>query len=148
MGKPLKPNAFAKRMLVIADAIGVNTAKAMQKAALAADQAVVLANPVDTGRSRAAWTVSTGAPKPKDPGGLDSGNPAANGEAAATQALLQGFNALKGYRLSLGPIFIANNVEYIFDLDGGSSQQAPAGMTRHGIIAAQSVLRTAKLLKV
>lgn len=35
------------------------------------------------------------------------------------------WQALDGYKLSQGPIFITNNVSYITDLNRGSSRQAP-----------------------
>jgi hypothetical protein len=128
---------FAARMDRVGDQVENNAATVVRRAALAADQVVVLATPVDTGRARANWTTSVGAPTftnkdpPPDPGG---------------SALAQAREVIGTWRPGLGSIYISNGVDYVQYLDEGSSAQAPEGMTSQGIAAARQVLRAARLL--
>lgn len=146
MAKSTTFTAFAKRMAVVADRIGVNTSKELQVAALAGDQVGVIRTPVDTGRARSNWTVSIGEPELVDKPGPNTGSKATNEGAATAQALAQAFNALRGYDVKFGPIFITNSVPYIIPLDEGSSPQATAGMTAFIMQAIRDRLRRAKLL--
>ena len=75
---------------------------------------VVNKTPVDTGRARGGWQVGVGS---SPSGDSSSSNPVSDG--------LQKMESLRPY----GAIHIANNVEYIGELENGSSKkQAPAGM--------------------
>ena len=47
-----------------------------------------------------------------------------------------GFSTLHGYKLSMGPLYITNNVDYISLLNKGWSAQAPAGFVQLSIITA------------
>jgi hypothetical protein len=47
-----------------------------------------------------------------------------------------GVQALTGYRIRMGNIFITNNVPYIGWLNEGSSKQAPAGFVQAAIVKA------------
>lgn len=131
---------FARRLYLIGGVFEKNTAKAMKRAALAADQAIVLATPVDTGRARANWTVSIGSPATES-------FEFTGGEGAATnQALSQGRSAVSSFKLGRGPIFIANNLPYIQLLEDGYSAQAPSGMLASGLAAARRQFSDAKVL--
>lgn len=44
-------------------------------------------------------------------------------------------------------IHLTNHIEYIGELDNGSSRQAPAGFSQTAILRARSVVRTAKVVK-
>lgn len=134
-------------MVFRGDQIERGAEQLVRKAALAADQVGVLRTPVDTGRARANWFVSTGIPSSETVKGPDTGDKTANAASATSSALAQGQGAVAGYRLRMGPIFITNNVPYIGFLDSGSSDQAPAGITPFMIQAAQRFVRRARLLK-
>lgn len=127
-------------MGIIAAAVKANTLKTVKRAAIAADQAVVLATPVDTGRARANWLVTIGAPASQSIGSGFTPNNAAN------IATSHGREVALKYKLGKGGIFITNNVVYASLLDAGSSRQAPNGMTAAAIKAAQRTLGDAKLL--
>lgn len=90
------------------DALLSGAAKAL---ALETEAQLKMACPVDTGHARRSFVASVGQPYT----GEDDG--AAQAEVAAVLA----------YRVSDGPLFVANNVPYIDQLILGSSQQAPAG---------------------
>lgn len=86
-----------------------------------AHRRVVLRTPVDTGRARANWMLSTGSPsklvREAEPGG-----------SAATQMALD--DALEFVKtLDVDDVaYIVNNLPYIERLENGWSDQAPEGM--------------------
>lgn len=132
--------SFARRLYMVADVFEENTEKAMKRAALAADQAIVLATPVDTGRARANWIVSIGSPATES-FEFDGG------EAAATNlALDQGRGTVSSYKLGKGSIFISNNLPYIQLLEDGYSRKAPQGMLTAGLEAARRQFQNARIL--
>jgi hypothetical protein len=137
-------------MDLIAKAVERNTLKIVKRAAIAADQTAVLKTPVDTGRARANWIVTVGAPGAGTPvaalgpkGG--KGKQGVKGQAT-NEALEKGRTTILEYKLGRGGIFITNNVPYIGELDAGSSAQAPKGMTADAVRAAEKQLGDARLL--
>jgi len=95
----------------------------------------VLATPVDTGRARANWIVSVGRPRYQTTPDVDP---------SGAQAIAQGVRAVQSFKG--GSIFITNSLPYIEFLEDGSSKQAPGGMTKFGVQAAEAVLSRARLL--
>jgi hypothetical protein len=79
---------------------------------------VVLMTPVDTGRARGNWQVSIGSPAV---GELETTDKAGGSTIAKGS---QGIQQVQPYTVS----WITNNLDYIEALEGGHSQQAPAGM--------------------
>lgn len=79
---------------------------------------VVLMTPVDTGRARANWQVTTDAPAVLATEKTDRSGGRAIAEGVGV------IGTVKPYSVT----YIANNVPYIEELEGGSSRQAPAGM--------------------
>jgi hypothetical protein len=120
--------------------VGSAVEREIRKAVIAGDQAIVLGTPVDTGRARANWIVTVGAPSSD----ADK-TPDKTGQAALDQArsAVSGFVAGLGVR---GSIFITNNLEYIVPLENGHSAQAPAGMVQQGIKVMEQHLAKAKYL--
>lgn len=99
-----------------------------------------LGTPVDTGWARANWVPGIGAPPttpapnpsassdwPRGPAGGGSAEAASNAGVAtvATQ-----------YKLSMGPVFIVNNVPYLVKLNDGYSVQSPIGFIQAAILKA------------
>lgn len=103
----------------------------VRKTALELLRGVVLNTPVDTGRARANWQVSLGAPADSEVGweGYTPGAVEANGAAAAAQALKDGAGTIQKAKAEVA-IYLSNNLPYIERLENGWSQQAPAGMVR------------------
>ena len=135
--RPQDPKQFARSIRKLSDRIKSNTLIAIKKAAIAADQTVVLATPVDTGRARSNWLVQIGSPDLRT---LDV-------EGEANTALAQGRTEIGKYKLGGNGIFISNSLPYIERLENGSSAQAPSGMTAQAIQAANRYLSRVKLLK-
>lgn len=122
--------------------VEVNVGRAVRKAAIIADTAVVFATPVDLGRARSSWNASIGAAQPSDSGV----NEDIGGDAAAVIALRQAQEVINRWRLGEGSIFINNSVAYIIPLENGSSAQAPEGMVDQAVLASQTYLKKVKLL--
>lgn len=116
-------------------AFSVDIAEFVKKAGARADlvarkvgievfSSVVRKTPVDSGRARANWVASVGAPSVEITGALDAGHygsEPSGASAAKAQAVLNDF--------TIGPaIFITNSLPYIERLENGYSDQAPAGM--------------------
>ena len=114
-------NGFARRMKIRGAQVESGVNKAVQKVALAIDQAVVLATPVDTGRARSNWQVSLIVPilstrEPYAPGRSLGLSESANARAAIGQA-----KAIIPARKPEQEIHITNNLHYISDLNRGDS---------------------------
>jgi hypothetical protein len=94
---------------------------------------VVLRTPVRTGRARANWQTTIGAPAAGEIS-WDKDSP----DAAAPSAIDAGSQRLNGQeaRMMLDgdlTIFLTNNLPYIDALEHGSSLQAPEGMVRQAV---------------
>jgi hypothetical protein len=83
---------------------------------------IIQKTPVDTGRARANWFLSEGAPVIAStlPTGKDKDGRPTFAVNATPQASITG----------RARIFITNSLPYIVPLEYGHSQQAPAGMVR------------------
>ena len=88
-----------------AKAIGVGLGIAVDKIGRELHTGIVRKTPVDTGRARASWDATIGAPSTKTAGGGYSIQPDGKEE-----------------------VFIVSNLDYIEALENGHSQQAPQGM--------------------
>ena len=116
--------------------------KVKRLAALAIDQAVVLATPVDTGRARSNWLVSLGDARDDEIEPYDNARSGAtylgsdpsrfNETANANAAIEQAKGVIAKSRIGV-PIHITNNVPYIQKLNEGHSVQAPVQFVEKAI---------------
>ena len=121
--------------------------RTVRMAALAADQAVVMATPVDKGRARSNWIVQMNAPARATIEAYAPGSGGSTGAANAAGALSQGQAVISGYDGDRhSGIVISNNLPYIGALNNGSSRQAPAGFVQKAIQAAVKQVRGARFL--
>lgn len=127
-------------------------AAVMKAVALSVDSELVDATPVDTGRARSNWILTTGSPSSeyKDPfntnihsanwksgkfrkteRGLRLAGRTTNADAAKIQAraALSNFNSVH----KEDTIYIVNNTPYIEKLNNGSSKQAPTNFVERAI---------------
>lgn len=96
--------------------------------------------PVDVGWARANWVPTIGQPYE-----VEVGQPNDSADvSAARRKQIEGKVALRGYKLTKGPIFVSNNVPYIQKLNEGSSQQAPAGFVQMAIQKAIATVQGAR----
>lgn len=141
------PKQFTRRIFLTADRIPGNASKLVRQVALVADQALVLATPVDKGIARSNWQVSVNRPIRKVIPAYAPGNKLGLGERRnAAKALAQGSAAIAKYK-GPGKIYITNNVHYITLLNGGSSRQAPANFVQIAVNAAVDAVRRSHLLR-
>ncbi len=103
----------------------LNLTQATVVRVIAADlwKMIIERTPVDTGRARASWGLSEGAPISTTP-------PEGTYSGVSTSVNPTAWAGITGVK----PVFIVSNLEYIEPLENGHSQrQAPAGMVRISI---------------
>jgi hypothetical protein len=90
-------------------------------------EALVEATPIDTGFAKAGWVPSIGAPLPGPPK-QPARRSAAIAQAARLRARHRGwaYKLAAFYRVRQGRVIITNVVEYLPQLNRGSSTQAPS----------------------
>jgi hypothetical protein len=126
--------AFAERMRKQAADVEPALDETLRKVALVANQTLIMATPVDTGRARANWQVSIDAPVESE-----------TVDTNAQGAIERNKGTIASYRG--GALIIQNNVPYIGALNDGWSAQAPAGFVEKALqnaaraVAKQKVLR-------
>jgi hypothetical protein len=142
---------FIRRIKLRADNLPREVGKVVRLAALAIDQTIVMATPVDTGRARSNWLVSLSTPRedmieayapiPK----MVSTPGSRLRERANAQAALNQGQAQIAARQPGEAIFISNNLPYIQRLNDGYSAQAPAAFVAASIDAAVAAVAGAKI---
>ena len=135
----MKLEQFQRRMGKLATGVEKNADKTVRKVALAIDQTVVLATPVDTGRARANWIVALDAAASETTEAADPSGAGAIGQGAG---VIAGYDGDRN-----AEIHITNNLSYIGRLNDGSSRQAPAGFVPQAVKAGAGAVRGAKLLE-
>ena len=105
-------------------------ATVVRKATRDAFTRVVLKSPVDTGRFRANWNFSVGAPD-------YSVTPSTNQARGQTEAA-------KALAMQVGTIaYLSNGLPYARRLENGWSKQAPAGMVRTTVAEFNAIVQRA-----
>lgn len=116
-----------------------NANSMLVRGALAANQAIVLATPVDTGRARANWQANVGSALTGALTDIDR----SGGDTISRNA-----RKISGRRPGSGQeIHITNNVDYINQLNQGSSAQAPAGFVETAVMVALNAIRAGRILR-
>lgn len=100
--------------------------KEVRKAASSIDVNLVMSTPVDTGRARANWVVTTGT---SFSGEITKFSKNA---ASAQKTINEGIQVIKSWD-GESIIYISNNLVYIDVLNSGSSAQAPKGFVEEAI---------------
>ncbi len=99
-----------------------------------ANQTVIMATPVDTGRARANWQISIDTEVDTE---LDSTD--AQGAIQRNQGVIRAYKN--------GAIILQNNVHYIGKLNNGSSAQAPSGFVEKALQSAARAVQKSKVIK-
>ena len=128
---------FATRMKQRALEIERGAGKLVRETALVANQAVIAATPVDTGRARANWLASLQNPVEE---ATDNVDPSGSETIAANASTIE--NQKPGES-----IYLSNNLPYIESLNQGSSAQAPAGFVEQAVQTAVAYVRKKRLLR-
>ena len=107
------------------------TASLVKKLTLNVTACLQDATPVDTGWARSNWVPQIGSPF-RGTAGTKEDADNGNIDASTTQ---KGLSSVVGsYQITMGPVYISNNVPYIKFLNEGSSQQAPAAFVQASVI--------------
>jgi len=118
--------------------------KVKRTAALAVDQALVLATPVDTGTARSNWQVSLDAPND------DTIEAYAQLIGGDQSEVVNAQEAMEQGKISIGKakpgqeIHITNNLPYITALNEGHSAQAPAAFVEEAVEAGHGAAKIQK----
>lgn len=134
-------NQFGDKIKRVAVNVPKNADEIVRKVALAADQTITMATPVDTGRARANWQVGIGA-APAETVEYSGGGAGAAGYAIGAAA-----NVVTAYKGQPGGIWLVNNLPYIQRLNEGWSAQAPAKFVEQAIDTAVNAIRDSKVIK-
>ena len=127
---------LSDRMNQISQNVTSGADKLVKETAAVIDQTVVLSTPVDTGRARANWRV-----------GLNRAVETATENTDRSGSATISENEAQIQRRSLDEdIYISNNVDYIGELNMGSSAQAPEGFIESAVRAGIRFIRGNRLL--
>ena len=121
MGWSVPPTKFAKE-------VTEEHTKVLRLTALGVNRSLVMATPVDTGRARSNWWPSIGTPS-NNRGGVIH-NPIDRSKRMWSKGRMPPFAVL----------FLTNNLDYIQELNDGSSQQAPANFVERAVAGSANVL--------
>lgn len=137
--------SFGKRIQMVSKEINPNVEQLMKKVAVAVDQTVVMATPVDTGRARSNWQVGLN----QEPEGVREpyveGKEGSTGGPNAQAAIDEARREISKYKRGQ-EINITNNLPYIERLNNGHSAQAPAGFVQKAIHAGLAVIKSISLI--
>lgn len=133
--------SFSKTMTLIGRNVSTNADALVRKVALAVDSTVVLATPVDTGQARSNWQVSLDQPEQNTIPPYDPGSQGSSAQNNANAAINQGKQVIASYKGGVD-ICIANNLDYIDDLNNGKSLQAPAGFVEEAVLAGVAMIQS------
>lgn len=138
------PSQFDKNLAARQKEIASNTDRLVRKTALAVDSTVVLGTPVDTGRARSNWQVELNGPADGVIEAYVAGKGGSTAAENVTAALAQARQVIAQYSGDVpnASINITNNLDYIGDLNDGSSAQAPAGFVEKAIHVGVEAIRS------
>lgn len=137
---------FGTKMRDRAKKLEDNANKLTQKTALAVDQALVFAMPVDTGRARSSVVVSLATPVDQI---MQARYPGKKGSTAGqnAQASIQQAESIVSARQLGDPIYINISLAYIGRLNEGYSPQAPPGFIQKAISSALEFDKNQRLIE-
>lgn len=133
---------FGKKMHRRATNLPDEVNRIKRKTALAVDQALVLATPVDTGRARSNWLVSLGSGRSNVVDPYAPTNKAGIGESANAQGAISQGSGEIARAVPSQDIYITNNLPYIVPLNQGHSAQAPAMFVEQAIEAGSQAVKS------
>lgn len=136
---------FGKRMMVLADRVDKNSARAVKRATRALAFALIEDTPADVGTAKSNWIVKSGGYAGGTVAafvpGKKGSTAGANESAAKAQAEADIAARARGEGLS-----VVNNLKYIGILNDGHSAQAPAGFVESAMMRAVHEGRRVRLL--
>jgi hypothetical protein len=130
--------SFTIKMDKLSVKLGTSVEKVKRATAIAVHQTITVATPVKTGRAKNNWNAELNRPnRTKILGEVFD----KSGQIAVTKA-----KAVINQSNDADSIWISNNLDYIVDLNNGSSKKAPAGFVQKGIQTAVNFIKKAKVI--
>lgn len=103
---------------------------------------IIVLTPVDTGRARAGWQLSIGAPTTTSPTDYEWTTKGEEGGRIASEAIARVTGAAASITPGIKKIWLVNNVAYILPLEYGHSRiHAPQGMVRISLAEFQDIVK-------
>lgn len=139
---------FSRRMIKRGNRAIKQGDKLLKMVALAVDEALVAATPVDTGRAISNWIPSTGqeSDKVRKEAFVPGEHGSTEAENIATQVSKM-VDVLRKHKTGES-IFMTNNLDYIGELNKGSSPQAEADFVRMAAAAASKIVNSSRRIKI
>ena len=137
--------AFSRRMRIRSEKVVENVDKLVRKVALVADQAIVSATPVDTGRAKSNWIAQLNSPATQTISAYSPGELGATTAQNEQAAIDQASSVISGYNYG-DEIHITNNLPYIQRLNDGYSGQAPTNFVETAVSQAVKAVSSARVL--
>lgn len=123
--------SFGDRIRVLAKHLEQNVNEFIQDVAIVAQASVIEDTPVDTGRAKANWRASNGAPITDADWSLK--------DQAGTDTSLRNRAVIRQKKPGQ-TVYITNNLDYIAALNRGKSSQAPALFVQRAVLDASAKL--------
>lgn len=115
-------------------------------AGIAVIKELVYRTPVDTSQAISNWQAFIGSPKDKIINAHFVGNAGSTRFQSAEETTFNAIAILKSKKPGQ-KIYISNSLDYIKDLNDGSSSQAPAGFVEAAVMVAKQVVRSKASLR-
>lgn len=141
-------DSFARRIEARSDEIVVRAGRAVGEVAGVIFDEVVRATPADTGKARSNWRVSvngSGGSQVRPP--FSPGKNLGIEETANAQAASSAARARLASVKSSDTVDISNPLDYIAQLNNGSSRQAPANFVQLAVLAGVAEAGRQRLLR-
>lgn len=136
---------FAKLMEQRADNIVKNANNVKKQVATVLVETLAYTTPVDEGVAVSNWLVGVNEPRTET---IPAHNPGVSRSTRPEniRATIGNAKAIIDTVMPGDVVHVSNSVPYIFDLNRGTSGQAPNGMTKQSIAKAKTIIKGAKLL--
>lgn len=137
---------FTAPLKEFAELLNLNMQTVVRAIAVDLHRRITLRTPVDTGRARSSWVMTVGAPSsfvpPEPPAGTkgkkvkskQSFENVFTGGLASITEIPPAVQEIDGTK----PVYIVSNLDYIYNLEQGTSRQAPLGMVTISIVELES----------
>jgi len=141
-------STFGKRMKNKAEQVKSHENKAMRILGMETIRRLAIETPVDTGRARSNWLVGLGIPPTQEIEPYAAGTKGSTGAINSQMATDKGLMIISQYtRDKHEALYLRNNVNYINDLNAGTSRQAPSGYVNDAVKKAQESVKALRVLK-
>lgn len=109
-------------------------------------ETLINVTPVDTSKALSNWMATLNKPSTSEIGPYFDGDKGSTAKQSSMAAIDAADSNISGRKTSQD-IYIVNNVDYIEELNDGSSKQAPAGFIENSILSSKKMIKYSELIK-